>query len=462
MSFIGLAQGAVINLFMLLGFVAVFSMTRGWSVAQGRSVPPWVIGGLFGAMAVVAMLVPTATGPGIMFDCRSGVIGAGALLFGPMCALASLPLPCVYRLHVGGLGAVPGLLEIVLPAMLGTLVHIFFRRRHQNLTLRRAVLSSLIVGFAGNVIIASIILMLMPFRELFPAIGSLVIVVLSAPVAMAIFSTLLVLERTHFEAVEVVADGERRMLHSQKMAAVGQVARRVAHDSLNALTGILGSAQLAKDDAGAGPEVRRLMDSIIANVRRMSALAGDVLAFSSLASLRVLRLDLGRCLRGMDRLLANALAPSVEVVIDAPENVCPVDMDPDRIEQAIMHLAINAGEAMSGSGRLTVALTRPRMSTACSRRLQAAVHAGDFHRGDFALVSVTDTGCGMSEEVVSHLFEPFFTTKTKKENAGLGLATVYNIIRGHNGYIEARSQLGRGTTFLIYLPIREEAWRRPA
>ncbi len=287
MSFIGLAQGAVINLFMLLGFVAVFSMTRGWSVAQGRSVPLWVIGGLFGAMAVVAMLVPTATGPGIMFDCRSGVIGAGALLFGPMCALASLPLPCVYRLHVGGLGAVPGLLEIVLPAMLGTLVHLFFRRRHQNLTLRRAVLSSLIVGFAGNVIIASIILMLMPFRELFPAIGSLVIVVLSAPVAMAIFSTLLVLERTHFEAVEVV--------------------------------------------------------------------------------------------------------------IDAPENVCPVDMDPDRIEQAIMHLAINAGEAMSGSGRMTVALTRPRMSTACSRRLQAAVHAGDFHRGDFALVSVR------SRHHVSHL-----------------------------------------------------------
>jgi signal transduction histidine kinase len=142
--------------------------------------------------------------------------------------------------------------------------------------------------------------------------------------------------------------------------------------------------------------------------------------------------------------------------IETESGVGRVDLDPDRIEQAVVHLAINASEAMSGAGKLRITVRRADLSEAERRRLQATAGESDFHNGPFALLAVQDTGCGMSEEVASRLFEPFFTTKAHRENAGLGLATVYNIIRAHNGYIEVKTQPGRGTTFLIYMPVKEE------
>ncbi len=456
MTFLELAQGDVVNLFVLLGFVALISMTRAWIKTRLHSFPSWVCGFMFGGMAVVAMLVASTSQPGVIFDCRSGVIGAGALLSGPMCALVSLVLPCLYRLQVGGEGMVPGLMEIILPAILGSLCYQFWRVHHRLLTLRRVVLSSLIVGGCTTALIMGFVLMLMPDRSLLMGTGSSVLVFLNAPLTMALFSALILLEREHSEAVNTLAERKRRMLHSQKMAAMGQFARKVSHSYVNSLTIILGSAQLAKDSVGASSDFGKLMDPIIAAVGRMSQLAGDLLAFGSPSSLRVRLMSLGKCIEGIERLLVEAMGPLIKVVVKTSEDTGRVDLDPDRIEQAVMHMALNACEAMSGEGRLTVSVTPAHLSQTDSRRLQATAEERDFHDGPFALLAVRDTGCGMSDETASQLFEPYFTTKAKGENTGLGLATVYSIIQGHKGYIEAETRLGHGTTFFIYLPVREE------
>ena len=457
MTFIELAQGAVINLFVLLGFVAMISMARAWSTTRLRPFPSWVSGFMFGGMAVVAMLATSTSQPGVIFDCRSGVIGAGALLGGPVCALASLALPCLYRLQVGGAGLVPGLMELILPAILGALCHQFWRVRHRRLTLRRVVLASLIVGGGANLMILGCILTLMSHRALLIGTGSSMLVILNAPLSMALFSALILLERQHAEAVDTLADRKRRMLHSQKMAAMGQFARKVSHSYVNSLTVILGSAQLAKDTVGAASDVGKLMDPIIAAVGRMSHLAGDLLAFGSPRALQVRRMALGKCIQETERLLVEAMGPRIKVVVKTSEDTGRVDLDPDRIEQAVMHLAINASEAMSDEGRLTVTVTPAHLSETDSRRLQAAAQECDFHKGPFALLTVRDTGCGMSDKTASQLFEPYFTTKAQGKSAGLGLATVYSIIQGHKGYIEAETRIGQGTTFFIYLPVREEA-----
>jgi PAS domain S-box-containing protein len=203
MSLSGLAQGILINLSMLLGFVALFSMARRWSATRLRLIPAWANGLLFGAMAVLAMLVPSVTNPGVMFDCRSGVIGAGAILGGPVCALTSVLLPCIYRLHVGGPGQVPGILEILLPAVLGSLCYWLCRLRHRVLTHRRAALYSLLVGGCSNALIGGFILVFIRQHDVLLDTDSSVLVLLNGPLSMALFASLLVSERQHTESMEL-------------------------------------------------------------------------------------------------------------------------------------------------------------------------------------------------------------------------------------------------------------------
>jgi two-component system, cell cycle sensor histidine kinase and response regulator CckA len=199
MTFFEMTQGAAINIFVLLGFVALLSMIRSWPVARLHFAPPWVNGFLFGVMAVVSMLVSSTTGPGVIFDCRSGVIGAGALLGGPLCALISIPLPCLYRLHIGGPGLGPGIMEIILPAVLGSVCHRVCRVRQRDLGFRNAIFYSLIIGVGSNGLILSFILIFMQRQELLLGIGSLLMVVLNGPASMALFSVLLVLEKQNAE-----------------------------------------------------------------------------------------------------------------------------------------------------------------------------------------------------------------------------------------------------------------------
>ncbi len=158
---------------------------------------------MFGLMAVLAMAVPSATSPGVIFDCRSGVIGAGAILGGPVCALTSVVFPGLYRLHIGGSGLIPGLLEIILPAVLGSLCYLKRHKRRQPLTVAYAVLCSLIIGFISNGIILTFLLVFMPHPNLLLDTGSSLLILFNGPLSMGLFSSLLVLEREHAENMEL-------------------------------------------------------------------------------------------------------------------------------------------------------------------------------------------------------------------------------------------------------------------
>lgn len=205
MTFADLARGFLINLFMLLGFVALSSMARRPREKPSSPLPAWAEGFLFGFMAVLAMAVPTITSPGVFFDCRSGVIGAGALLGGPVCALTSVILPGLYRLSIGGAGLIPGLMEIMLPAFLGSLCYRRRLNRHQPLTVSYAVLFSLIIGIISNGFIVIFLMLFMPHPELLLDTGSMMLIILDGPLSMALFSSLLVLERQHAKSMELHA-----------------------------------------------------------------------------------------------------------------------------------------------------------------------------------------------------------------------------------------------------------------
>lgn len=454
MSFPAFFQGVTVNLFVLLGFIAFGVLVRELCSSRQRQVRVWQAGSLYGIMAFVAMLVPAVTAPGLIFDCRAGVIGAGALLGGPVTAAVSLPLPVVYRVIVGGAGTAPGVLEMILPAALGSAVHVWLRRRGLDWSVGRLVAASAGVGLISNgVVVAAVFLVWPALATEVGTNGYLILVLLNAPLSMALLSTLIWLEGAHYRAMGALADSERRMLHSQKMAAVGQLSRRIAHSFVNVLTTVMGHARLAREHADEPDTVADLMESVTSDVERVSSLTGELLAFSSPGSMRLRRMNLRRCLAGVEHILMETVGPEVKIEFDIRGKVGTVKVDPDRIEQAVVHMAVNASEAMGGQGTLTISVYRETPGKAERQRLQAGIHVKDRHMGAFGVIAVRDTGCGMKPETAERIFEPFFTTKKDRRNAGLGLATVYNIVQQHNGCIDVRTAYGQGTTFFIYLPI---------
>jgi signal transduction histidine kinase len=447
-----LAQGILVNLFVLMGFVALCTLIGLHAIRRQRTIPAWADGILFGLTAVVTMFVPVTTSPGVLFDCRSGVIGAAALLGGPVAALASLPLPLVYRFLRGGSGVLPGLLELVLPAIIGSLFYLNFRSRPGTLNVRRIIGASAVVALGTYAATAIVIQVFLSNNMIQIGVPGVLLMVLSAFVSMTLLCTLILLERDHCQAVTAVAESERRMLHSQKMAALGQLAGKVSHDFTNALTVILGNAQEAKELTAESPRITRLLDGILNTANRIARLSGELLTFAIPRPLRTQRLDLSKCLVGIEEILVRTMGVGIQVTLEANPAAGLVNIDPELIQQTVLHLAVNAKEAMSGHGRLVVVVAPAKLSDTESAQLQAGVLPENRHAGPFALLSVQDTGCGMTAETVSRIFEPFFTTKARSENAGLGLTTVYNIVRRHAGFIDVQTHPGHGTKFLIYLP----------
>jgi two-component system cell cycle sensor histidine kinase/response regulator CckA len=249
------------------------------------------------------------------------------------------------------------------------------------------------------------------------------------------------------EAEEALRERDEQLRQSQKMEAVGQLAGGIAHDFNNLLAAILGYSDLllAGQDL-ADPQTRRDVEEIRHAAERAAALTRQILAFSRRQALRPTVASLNDVLAGMEPLLRRTLGEDVELVSFRDSGLGQVEADVHQFEQVIMNLAINARDAMVPGGRLTVETANVELDEEYCRTHPEATPGG------YVMLAVSDTGVGMNEGTRAHIFEPFFTTKAPGLGTGLGLATVYGIVRQSNGSISVYSEPGRGTTFKIYLP----------
>ncbi len=248
--------------------------------------------------------------------------------------------------------------------------------------------------------------------------------------------------------VSVVRSMEERFHQAQKMEAVGRLAGGIAHDFNNLLTAVTGYSELLQERIGDRDPMWRELEEIRRAGVRAASLTRQLLAFSRRQVVQAKVLDLNGIVTGLETMLRRLIGEDVELVTGFCGAPVRLKADPGQIEQVVMNLVVNAREAMPQGGRLAIGTASVNLGKREADRLDLA------KPGDYAMLAVSDTGVGMSEEVKSHLFEPFFTTKA--EGTGLGLATVYGIVKQNGGGIRVDSEIDKGTTIEIYLPYVEE------
>jgi two-component system cell cycle sensor histidine kinase/response regulator CckA len=239
---------------------------------------------------------------------------------------------------------------------------------------------------------------------------------------------------------------EQQLRQSQKMEAVGRLAGGIAHDFNNLLMVIKGHTELLLNVLPPAEQYSRKIEQIERAADRASALTRQLLAFSRLQVLQPRVMNLNDVVHDMGRLLPRMIGEDVELVIRTSENLGAIRADASQMEQVIMNLAVNARDAMPGGGKLLIETSNTELDSAYNTRHPIV------RQGRYVLIAVSDTGTGMSAETQAHIFEPFFTTKAQGKGTGLGLATVYGIVKQSGGFIWVYSELGRGTSFKIYLP----------
>jgi PAS domain S-box-containing protein len=239
---------------------------------------------------------------------------------------------------------------------------------------------------------------------------------------------------------------EEQFRQAQKMEAIGRLGGGVAHDFNNLLTVINGCGALLLDQVRREDPMHALLDEISKAGERAADLTRQLLAFSRQQVLKLQRVNLNESLKAIVSMLKRLMGEDIEVVVDLDPDLWPIQVDKGQIDQVVMNLAVNARDAMPDGGKFTIAtanfVLHPRMSV--SNPL--------FAPGDYVKLTVRDTGCGMDQEVRSHLFEPFFTNKEEGKGTGLGLATVYGIVKQSHGAIFVDSEPGKGATFDLYFP----------
>jgi len=244
---------------------------------------------------------------------------------------------------------------------------------------------------------------------------------------------------------------EEQLWQSQKMEAIGRLSGGIAHDFNNMLTTIIGNADMALMEIGREDPLKEVIEDIKLAGEKAAVLTRQILAFSRRQILQTEIFNLNDIVSEMDKMLRRLIGEDIELETILSPDLGQVETDPGQVEQIIMNLAVNARDAMPEGGKLTI--------ETASVELDEKYAASHFPviPGHYEMISISDTGIGMSKEIYSQIFEPFFTTKPKGKGTGLGLSIVYGIIKQSNGYIWVYSEPGNGATFKIYLPRVEKS-----
>jgi two-component system cell cycle sensor histidine kinase/response regulator CckA len=243
---------------------------------------------------------------------------------------------------------------------------------------------------------------------------------------------------------------EAQLRQSQKMEVVGQLAAGVAHDINNVLTVILGHTGLLLGSTPPGSNSVKSLKEISAASERAARFVRQLLVFSRKQISQSRILDLNTVVRQMENMLVRMLGEDITLDFRCADRLPSIEADTGMIEQILMNLAVNSRDAMPNGGKLTITTADTEI------RPETLRHNREARAGHFVILTVTDTGCGMDHHILPRIFEPFFTTKETGKGTGLGLATVYGIVKQHRGWLEVQSEPGVGSTFKIFLPAAEK------
>jgi two-component system cell cycle sensor histidine kinase/response regulator CckA len=249
---------------------------------------------------------------------------------------------------------------------------------------------------------------------------------------------------------------ETRVHQTQRLEAIGRLAGGIAHDFNNILSAIHGFASIVHDELPPPSPLRADVQEILKAVERAANLTRQLLAFGRRQVLQPKVIDVGLYVRDLERMLRRILGEDMEIVLRVDEGAVTAKADPSQLEQVLINLVVNARDAMPTGGRITIRAAKVVVGAEDTRE------AAELSPGSYALLEVSDTGIGMSKKVQDHIFEPFFTTKESGQGSGLGLATVFGIVKQSGGHIFVDSDPGSGSTFRIYFPASREPPTRVA
>ena len=236
---------------------------------------------------------------------------------------------------------------------------------------------------------------------------------------------------------------EHQLHQAQKMEALGQLTGGIAHDFNNLLTAVIGNLELAQKRTGGDPHTTRLLEASLGAAERGTTLIQDLLTFARRKPLHPKAVDVSAVVDDAEKILKQTIGPSIRLIIRTAPDLRPAWVDPNQLELAILNLALNARDAMPEGGSLQIACE--------NRRADADKASGDLATGDYVVISVSDTGTGMSEATLARAFEPFFTTKEAGLDSGLGLSMVQGFAAQSGGAVQIASSLGKGTTVELWL-----------
>lgn len=243
---------------------------------------------------------------------------------------------------------------------------------------------------------------------------------------------------------------QANLLQSQKMESIGTLAGGVAHDFNNMLGVILGYTELALDQIEPGSSLNFSLEEMRKAAESSAGLTNQLLAFARKQTISPKLIDINESVKKLLKMLRRLIGEDIDLTWLPGQNLSPVKIDPGQMDQILVNLCTNARDAIKGEGLITIETEVVRLEKDFYKEKVG------FEPGEYVLLVVHDNGCGMDSEIISKIYDPFFTTKESGKGTGLGLATVYGIIKQNNGYIEARSEPGRGTSIKIYLPQQKE------